>query len=171
MKEIWKDILGYEGKYQVSNQGRIKSLNYNNTSQERVMRLISTKDGYLQVGLHKDGKRKNHLVHRLVAQTFIENPSGKPCIDHINTIKTDNRVDNLRWATCKENNNNPLTKEYFTENPKGAKKVFCENAIYISATQCAKHYNVNRQTMYKWLTGTCKMPAYFQAKGLKYYIE
>ena len=175
MNEIWKDIEGYKGKYQVSDQGRVKSLNYNHTGYERVLKPRLTADGYLHVGLCKDNKMKNCYIHRLVAEAFIPNPSNKPCLDHINTIKTDNRVDNLRWVTHKENRNNLLTIEHFKISNIGkqsrAKKVFCENTIYDSITKCALHYGVYRRAMGKLLTVTNPMPADFKAKGLKYYIE
>lgn len=170
MKEVWKDIEGYEGKYQVSNLGRVKSLNYNKTGKEGMLRAGVTTDGYLQVVLYKDRKKKHHATHRLVAQTFIPNPDNKPCVDHINTIRTDNRVDNLCWVTCKENNNNPITKKRLLGNQRGGKKVFCENTIYSSIAQCAKHYGVNVNTMKNWLIGTCNMRTDFQEKGLRYYI-
>ena len=114
-EEIWKPIKDYEGLYEVSNLGRVKSLNYRGTGKERILKNIECK-GYLTVCLTKNGKQKVLKVHRLVAEVFIPNPEGKPCIDHINTIKTDNRVENLRWVTHKENNNNPLTKKKYSEN-------------------------------------------------------
>ena len=165
MEEIWKDVAGYEGKYQVSNQGSIKSLNYRRTGKERLLEPILLNTGYLIVNLHNNNTRKIFTVHRLVAQAFIENPTGRPCIDHINTTKTDNRACNLSWVTPKENSNNPITAERLM------KKVFCENVIYNSITQCAEHYNVNMKTMNSWLTGKRTMPTDFQIKGLRYYIE
>lgn len=169
MNEIWKDVVGYEGLYQVSNMGRVKSLNYWRTGQERLLRLIPSTSGYLKVKLHRDSKGKWYNVHKLVAQAFIPNPNSKPCIDHINTIRTDNRADNLRWVTCKENSNNLLTREHIKQLRK--KEVFCEDTIYNSIAECAEHYNVKRTTMNGWLTGQNKMPVDFQDKGLRYYIE
>ena len=107
--EIWVDIKGYEGLYQVSNKGRVKSLNYNKTGEERVLINQPDKTGYLHVVI----KGKIINVHRLVAEAFIPNPENKPCVDHINTIRGDNRVENLRWATTKENMNNEKTLEKF----------------------------------------------------------
>lgn len=110
--EIWKDVEGFEKKYQISNMGRVKSLNYRGCKGVvKILKQTFEKDGYLRVGLTKDGKTKTNFIHRLVAQTFIENKENKPCVDHINTIRTDNRVENLRWSTHKENSNNELTKE------------------------------------------------------------
>ena len=125
MKEIWKDIKGYEG-YQVSNLGRVRSLDRidsnNHPLKGVILKSYISNSGYLLVGLYKQQKRDRKLLHRLVAEAFIPNPDNKPEIDHINTIKTDNTVflnedgsinyekTNLRWTTRKENINNPLTK-------------------------------------------------------------
>ena len=115
-EEVWKPIKNYEGLYEVSNMGRVRSLNYRRSEKEKILKNIECNNGYFQVGLVKLGKRKIFSVHRLVAEAFIPNPEGKPCIDHINTIRSDNRVENLRWVTYEENNNNPLTKKKYSEN-------------------------------------------------------
>ena len=120
-EEIWKPIKGYEGLYEISNLGRVKSLNYRKTGKEKILKNIERSNGYLMVNLYVKGKCKKFSVHRLVAETFIPNPEGKPCIDHINTIRNDNRVENLRWVTHEENNNNPLTKKKHSENHTGEK--------------------------------------------------
>lgn len=114
-KGIWRDIEGYEGVYQVSNLGQVKNLNYNHTNKERIKKLSKDKDGYLFVGLYKNKRNSNYRVHRLVAQAFINNINKKPCVDHINTIKQDNHVWNLRWVTNKENTNNPITLKRIRE--------------------------------------------------------
>ena len=112
-EEIWKPIKDFEGYYEVSNIGRVRSLNYKRTGKGKILKNIEDYKGYLEVGLTKNGKRKQFKVHRLVAEAFIPNPENKPCIDHINTIKSDNRVENLRWVTYKENSNNEKTLEKF----------------------------------------------------------
>ena len=99
MKEIWKDIPGYENLYQASNLGRIKNLITNNVSKGSKLGF------YKVVSLKKDNKQKMHKVHRLIALTFIPNPNNLPCINHINEIKTDNRIDNLEWCNQKYNTN------------------------------------------------------------------
>lgn len=103
MTEIWKDIEGYEGLYQVSNLGNVRRV--------KLLKQYSdkSKGGYNVVSLCKDGKVKIARVHQLVANAFVPNPNNKPCIDHINTDRKDNRAVNLQWVTQKENNNNPLT--------------------------------------------------------------
>lgn len=102
--EIWKDIEGYEGLYQVSNTGKVRSLNYNRTGRVQELRLVRDKDGYFMVHLCKNGEGKHHLVHRLVAQAFIPNPDNLPVINHKDEVKTNNRVENLEWCTIKYNN-------------------------------------------------------------------
>ena len=100
MEEIWKDIPGYDGWYQVSNIGRVKSYKY---GKEQILKPYDLK-GYNRIALCVDDKRKHILVHRLVAETFIPNPLNLPCINHRNEIKTDNSVYNLEWCDHKYNN-------------------------------------------------------------------
>ena len=104
-KEIWKDIQGYEGKYQVSNLGRVKSLNYNNTCKERILIPCKKPNGYLCVVLSKNCICKKFYVHRLVAQAFIENPDNLPQVNHIDENKLNNRVENLEWCSHEYNTN------------------------------------------------------------------
>jgi len=112
-KEIWKDIEGYEGRYQVSNLGRVKSLNYRHTDQERILQPIPFSHGYLVVNFLKNKKHKTFLIHRLVAQSFIPNPDNKPQVNHINGVKTDNRVVNLEWVTPLENTQHAIKTNLF----------------------------------------------------------
>ena len=85
--EIWKDIIGYEGRYQVSNLGRVKSLNYNNTNKEKILKPKKENNGYLRVNLSKNGKAKMYSVHRLVAIVYIPNPENKETVNHKNENK------------------------------------------------------------------------------------
>lgn len=101
--EIWKDIPGYEGLYQVSNLGRVKSLNYNHTGKPKILKQTKNKNGYYGLGLWKNGEGVYKRVNRLVAETFIPNPLNLPQVNHKNLDRTDNRVDNLEWITCKDN--------------------------------------------------------------------
>lgn len=108
--EVWKDIAGYEGLYQVSNLGRVRSFGryVKNRSKlvykpEKLLQPAKDSYGYFVVGLCKNGKAKNFKVHRLVAQTFMHNPENKETVNHINGNKEDNRAENLEFCTNEEN--------------------------------------------------------------------
>lgn len=96
--EVWKNI---ENDYRVSNLGNVESFKYGSW---RPMKKSISGNGYLAVGLCNNNKVKRQYVHRLVAMTFISNPLNKPTVNHLNGIKTDNRIENLEWATQSENN-------------------------------------------------------------------
>ena len=116
--EIWKDIVGYEGLYKISNMGRIFSFNpsfyFPNGGlckrESLIKKQSKDKDGYLHISLTKNKKAHSFTMHRLVAKHFIENTHNYPCIDHINGNRDDNRVENLRWCTWKQNANFTLAK-------------------------------------------------------------
>ena len=98
-KRVWKDIPGYEGKYQVSNDGKVRSLNYKRTGKTKILKQNTNKDGYKTLLLCKNGKVKAYYIHRLVAIVFIPNPHNLPSVNHLNEVKTDNRVENVEWCT------------------------------------------------------------------------
>lgn len=124
--EIWKDVKDYEGLYQVSNLGRVKSLNYRRTGKERILKPYG--NVYLQVKLHKDGNREQPLVHVLVATAFLDNPDNLPEVNHKNENPKNNCVENLEWCSSKYNTNygtrNKRISEKMTNNPKISKPVF-----------------------------------------------
>ena len=101
----WRPVIEYEGLYQVSSLGRVKSLkdNHNNT-REKILRQVKLKNGYLVVNLWKGGKYKTCLVHRLVATAFLDNPNNFRCVNHKDENKENNIVSNLEWCTYQYNN-------------------------------------------------------------------
>lgn len=108
--EVWKDVKGYEGLYQVSSEGNLKSLdrisNFNGDlgiRKGKKLKLSETNDGYYRNQLYKNGKRENFYIHRLVAKAFIPKVDGKFHINHIDGNPKNNRVENLEWCTPKEN--------------------------------------------------------------------
>ena len=125
--EIWKPVVGYEGLYEVSSYGRVRSLDKITTDGRKIKGKIlktqinNSSGGYKQAHLYNKDGVKTFKVSRLVAIAFIPNPENKPCVDHINTNRTDDRAENLRWCTNKENSNNPLTLSHFSRGDKHPK--------------------------------------------------
>lgn len=104
--EEWKQVAGYEGLYEISNLGRVKSLKANKGKvREKILRQGKMKNGYLKVIFHKEGKVKTFLIHRLVATAFLDNPSNLRCVNHKDENKENNCVDNLEWCTHQYNVN------------------------------------------------------------------
>lgn len=98
-------MVGYEGKYEVSDLGRVRSLNYLRKGKAKLLKQQLDKHGYKRVRLYKDGKAKTLLVHRLVTIAFLPNPNNLPMVNHKDENKTNNNVDNLEWCTVSYNNN------------------------------------------------------------------
>lgn len=150
MKEIWKDIQGYEGLYQVSNLGNIKSF-YTG----KILKGGNYK-GYLRLNLYKNGVKSMVSIHRLVAQTFIPNPENKPEVNHIDEDTTNNMVSNLEWMTSKENCN------HGTRNDRLSTPILAINITtgkvkeYSGVRECARKLNLHSPNIIAVLKGRYK---------------
>ena len=140
--EEWRDIKGYEGYYQVSNFGRVKSLSRdvgsNRCKNESIMKTSLDKDGYEHLVLRKNGKQRHFRVNRLVAEAFLENPNNYPQVNHKDEDRTNNNVNNLEWCSAKYNVN------YGSRTEKASKKVICVTTgkIFKSIAEASKYYNL-----------------------------
>lgn len=151
MIEIWRDIKGYDGLYQVSNLGRVK-----NSRTDKLLKPNTVK-GYLRVCLYKNGKRNWCSVHCLVAEAFIPNPDNLPTVDHINRIKTDNRVENLRWADMKlQCKNSDRTAQKISTKERFSKPVeqYTKNMIYVAEYSSTRE--AEKQTGIKHISECCQ---------------
>jgi hypothetical protein len=156
MEEVWKDVVDYEGLYEVSNLGRIKSCDRfvkhpkggRKFIRGKIKSLSKDKDGYLRVCVCKEGKEKGMSVHRLVCMSFIKNIENKSQVNHKNGLKYDNRLDNLEWSTNQENQihafrtglrkpkiNNEKSVNMFSKN---TSEFVCS---FISIAKASKHIN------------------------------
>lgn len=175
LMENWKDIEGYEGLYQVSDCGNVKSLERDVYSQcgtitrrtkEKILVPILDRDGYMRVNLHKNGKMKVMSIHRLVAMAFLPNPENKPQVNHIDEVKTNNAVDNLEWCNHEYNINYGTRTERSIQNRRSyklgnaprAKPVFCVelNKKFDCAKSVEKELGVDGSAITKACKGKIK---------------
>lgn len=120
--EIWKDIKGYEGIYRISNTGKVLSLHYMGGNKLKELKPKKHKKGYLWVLLRNNGKEGHYLIHRLVAEAFIENPNNYPCVNHKDENPQNNNVSNLEWCTHIYNVHYSMDKHPERINSRGNKK-------------------------------------------------
>lgn len=175
--EIWGDIPKWEGLYLVSNFGRVKSLKrisiQNKIINDRILKQGITNKGYLFVYLSVDGYKEGLFIHRLVSLSFIPNIENKPCVNHKNGIKHDNRIVNLEWVTYSENNLHSFrelnkiasSKGKFGKDAHRAKKILCVTTgkVFDSRNEAAKEYSICPSN----ISMVCNKK-YSQAKGLNF---
>lgn len=156
MIETWKTIKDWEGLYEVSNLGRVKSLRRN-----IILKPRPNKTGYIRVMLCNDNKRKELFIHKLVAEAFIPNPENKPQVDHLNTNILDNNVNNLRWCTQSENIRNPIT--YERQAKSRYKKVQCVETgkTFESSKEASLFLGLNRSSVSHSINGGYKCGGFY----------
>lgn len=165
MEETWKDIVGYEGIYQISNLGNIKSLDREVICKNGTVLYVKGKfknkinhnRGYLMVALYKNNKSKNLYIHRLVAEAFIPNNDNKKTVNHIDGNKHNNNVENLEWATYTENNHHAFKTglNKLNGSSKGLIVYYRDGKIekYKSTVEFSRYLKCHRDTICKYLSG------------------
>ena len=163
-KEVWKDIVGFEGFYQISNMGNVISYH---KEEPRLLSPAPDKDGYLFTHIRGyKGKRKTLRIHRAVAEHFIDNPENKPQVNHINGNKADNRVQNLEWVTPSENMKHAIENGLWEWTPRkgGRKSVLTEEDINKIKTLRKKDSKTYTQVKLAGMFGVSRFSIY---KALK----
>lgn len=149
MKEIWVDIVGYKNKYQVSNTGKVRSLNYNRMGIVKELKQKINRFGFCEVRLSKNNKFENFMVARLVAQHFLPNPQLKDEAMHISRDKLDNSVNNLKWAYKSETRHHMYNKGSRKKGNPTYTKITYNGKNYKTYTDIAKDYGIVPRTFYK----------------------
>lgn len=174
MEEKWKSIYNYEGLYEISNIGNIRSCaryiscgrGEKQFRKSKILNPITTPKGYKRITISKDGEKKNFMIHRLVAQAFIPNPDNKPQINHIDGNKQNNNVTNLEWFTNGENQihawgtglNKGSTGMFKGEKHRNAKSVVCKTTgeIFNYIKLASKIYGIDRSDISRCCNGKAK---------------
>jgi hypothetical protein len=155
MDEVWIDIRGYEGIYQISSHGRVKSLIKG--EKIRKIQINKNRNDYCEISLFNNGIEKRFKVHRLVAENFISNEDNKPEVNHKDGNKSNNCVDNLEWVTSKENKKHAWDNSLYSSNHKKRKIICLETGkIFDSVIECSKILNIDRRTIFRVLKGQRK---------------
>lgn len=151
-EEIWKSIPGYEGIYEVSNLGRVKTKNYKRTGEEKILSPGKGSNGYLTVALTKNGRSHTFSVHRLVARMFCPSRDGASIVNHINGNKEDNKADNLEWCSAKENICHAMN---ILGHREAWKRVKCVDTgtVYDSIAQASRDTGVNKSNIGEVIKG------------------
>lgn len=150
MGEIWEDIKGFENKYQISTEGNVQSLNYNNTGKPHLLKQKINKCGFCEVKLSKNNKAKDYMVARLVAETYIPNPKNCELVINIDNDKTNNAVNNLKWVFLSEARY--LTYKKGNKPGKPSKyKITVNNKRYKGYSDIARKNNMKPQDLHRRL--------------------
>src|SRR5574344_749968 len=179
MEDKWKPVtyngISYAGLYDAHPDGSIRSNNYRRTQRSHILRPNYASRGYGKVWLSHNNEKERAIVSRIIAETFIPNPENKPYVDHIDTNKRNNCVENLRWVTPRENGNNETTIEHFRITNGGenarylgkfgiehnrSKPVFCESTqrFYGSTREAERETGVSRVMISLYCRGKIKQP-------------
>ena len=162
-QEYWVPIPNYEGYYEISTIGNIRSIKrsiltksgYLKPEKERIITQRISNKGYSTVTLSKNGQSKSQHVHRLLAQAFIPNPENKATVNHLNGDKLDNRIENLEWATYSENAIHAYKSGLYKSNERKRRLIIdtCSGEKYTSIKKAAVHLNINYSTCRNYLSG------------------
>lgn len=162
MSEIWKDIPGYDSYYQVSNYGRVRSwrnAQHGRRGEPRIRKVHEDDNGYYTITLSDDTVNKSYKVHQVVAKVFIPNPEEKPCINHKDSDRGNNHVDNLEWCTYQENMDHAIKNGRIKRGEKAGRSKLTRNQVlqirsiyengWFDKDQIAEAYNMNSEYIMK----------------------